>query len=113
MPPFLRGGPINNFVGVSGFGAVAAIDPATGLQKWRYQMVDMTTSGILTTASDLIFTGGREGHFMALDAADGRLLWKTTLGFQIVNGPITYEVDGAQYVASAAGNSLSVFALRN
>jgi alcohol dehydrogenase (cytochrome c) len=76
-------------------------------------MVDMTTSGILTTASDLIFTGGREGHFMALDAADGRLLWKTTLGFQIVNGPITYEVDGAQYVASAAGNSLSVFALRN
>jgi alcohol dehydrogenase (cytochrome c) len=48
-----------------------------------------------------------------LDAADGRLLWKTTLGFQIVNGPITYEVDGAQYVASAAGNSLSVFALRN
>ncbi len=112
MPPFLKGGPINNFVGVGGSGAVIAIDPATGQKKWKYEMVDVTTSGILTTASDLLFTGGREGDFKALDAITGALLWKASLGGQIVNGPITYEVDGVQYVATTAGNSLFTFALR-
>ena len=75
-------------------------------------MIDMTTSGILTTATSLLFTGGREGHFMALDAADGTELWRASLGGQIVNGPISYEVQGQQYVAVAAGNSLFAFALR-
>jgi alcohol dehydrogenase (cytochrome c) len=113
MPPFLKGGPINNFVGFSGSGAVIAIDPMTGQQKWKHRMVDVTTSGILTTAADLLFTGGREGHFSAFDATDGTLLWKATLGGQIVNGPITFEVDGQQFVAAASGNSMFVFGLRN
>jgi outer membrane protein assembly factor BamB len=113
IPPFLKGSPINNFVGVTASGAVIAIDPTTGQKKWKYEMVDVTTSGILTTASDLLFTGGREGHFMAFDAADGNLLWKASLGGQIVNGPISYEVDGAPYVAAAAGNSLFTFGVRD
>jgi alcohol dehydrogenase (cytochrome c) len=112
-PPYLKGGPINNFVGFTGSGAVIAIDPATGQKKWKYEMIDMTTSGVLTTASDLLFTGGREGHFMAFDGVDGKLLWRASLGGQIVNGPMTYELDGVQYVATAAGNSLFTFALRN
>ena len=112
-PPFLKGSPINNFVGVTGKGATIAIDPQTGQIVWKHTMVDMTTSGILTTATDLLFTGGREGHFMALDAADGTELWKASLGGQIVNGPMTYEVDGEQYVAAAAGNSLFTFGLRD
>jgi alcohol dehydrogenase (cytochrome c) len=113
MPPFLKGGPINNFVGFTGSGAVVAIDPATGQKKCKYEMIDMTTSGILTTASDLLFTGGREGYFMAFDALDGKLLWKASLGGQIVNRSITYELGDVQYVATAAGNSLFTFALRN
>jgi alcohol dehydrogenase (cytochrome c) len=113
MPPFLKGSPINNFVGFTGSGAVIAIDPATGQQKWKYKMVDVTTSGILTTAADLLFTGGREGYFSAFDATDGTVLWKASLGGQIVNGPITFEVDGQQYVATAAGNGMFAFALRN
>ena len=76
-------------------------------------MTDVTDSGILTTASDLLFTGGREGYFQALDARSGELLWQTNLGGQIVNGPITYAVDGEQYVATIAGQSLVAFALRN
>ena len=75
-------------------------------------MTDVTDSGILTTASDLLFTGGREGYFHALDARTGTLLWKTTLGGQIAAGPMTYQVDGKQYVAIAAGHSLFVFGLR-
>jgi len=103
--------PINEWTEVAGTGAVIAIDPLTGEKTWRFPMTDVTESGILTTGSDLLFTGGREGFFQALNARDGSLLWKTNLGAGIMNGPITYEVDGKQYVAVIAGLSLSVFAV--
>ena len=90
-----------------------AVDPKTGERKWRFDMTDVTDSGILTTGSDLLFTGGREGYFQALDARNGTLLWKANLGGQIVNGPMSYEVDGKQYVAVIAGNMLSAWALRD
>jgi alcohol dehydrogenase (cytochrome c) len=111
--PTLRRGPINNWTEAVGTGAVIAIDPATGQHKWKFTMTDVTDSGILTTASDLLFTGGREGYFQALDARTGQLLWKASLGGQIVAGPITYAVDGKQYVATIAGNNLAAFALRD
>jgi len=103
--------PINNWTTAAGYGAILAIDPATGAQAWQFKMGDITKSGILTTASDLLFTGGREGNFQAIDARTGALVWKTNLGGQIVNGPITYEVDGKQYVATIADLSLVVFGL--
>jgi alcohol dehydrogenase (cytochrome c) len=111
--PTLRRGPINNWTEAVGTGAVLALDPNTGEHKWKFEMVDVTDSGILTTASDLLFTGGREGYFLALDARTGKLLWRTNLGGQIVSGPMTYEVDGKQYVATISGNNLSAFALRD
>ena len=94
-----------------GYGAVRAIDPKTGEKKWDFKMVDYTESGILTTASDLLFSGGREGHFVALDARTGELLWNTNLGGTIASGPITYSVDGQQYVAVAGEGALYVFGL--
>jgi alcohol dehydrogenase (cytochrome c) len=111
--PNLRRGPINNWTDAAGHGAVLAMDPITGTAKWRYRMIDVTDSGIVTTASDLLFTGGREGYFQALDARTGTLLWKTNLGAQMINNPITYSVNGRQYVAAMAGLSLFVFALPN
>ena len=110
--PALRRGQINTWTEEAGHGAVVAMDPRTGAKKWEFKMHDVTDSGILTTASDLLFAGGREGHFFALDARDGALLWRATLGGQIAAGPITYEVDGKQYIAIAAGHSLFSFALR-
>jgi alcohol dehydrogenase (cytochrome c) len=74
-------------------------------------MVDYTESGVLTTGSDLLFSGGREGHFFALDARTGELLWKTNLGGNVASGPITYSVDGHQYVAVCADTALYVFGL--
>jgi len=65
----------------------------------------------VATASDLLFTGGREGYLQALDARTGALLWKRNLGAQMTNNPITYSVNGRQYVAAAAGLGLFVFAL--
>ena len=89
---------INTWTDAAGTGAVIAIDPATGEQRWKYEMTDVTSSGVLTTATDVLFTGGREGFFHALDARDGTLLWKSTLGGMVANGPISYAVDGEQFV---------------
>jgi alcohol dehydrogenase (cytochrome c) len=110
--PVVRG-PINTWTDATGQGAVVALDALTGEQQWKFQMTDVITSGILTTASNLLFTGARSGYFQALDAQTGELLWKASLGGQIANGPMTYEVAGKQYVAIIAGHSLSVFALRD
>ena len=106
-------GPINNWTDAAGHGAVIALDALTGEQQWKFEMTDVIRSGILTTASDLLFTGARSGYFQALNARTGALLWKASLGSQIVNGPMTYEVDGKQYVAIISGHSLSTFALRD
>ena len=75
-------------------------------------MNDVTDAGVLTTGSDLLFSGGREGYFYALDARNGTELWHTSLGGQMEAGPMTYAVDGKQYVTIAAGSGLFTFALR-
>ena len=111
--PTLRRGPINTWTEAAASGAVIALDPRTGEQRWTFKMTDVTDSGILTTASDILFTGGREGYFQALDARSGELLWKTNLGGQIVNGPIAYAVEGQQYIATISGHSLVAFGLRD
>ena len=109
--PGLRRGPINNWTDAAGNGAVMAIDPQTGTTKWKFRMTDVTDTGIITTASDLLFTGGREGYLQAFDARTGAQLWKTNLGAQMINNAITYSVNGRQYVAAIAGLSLFTFAL--
>lgn len=112
-PPGIRRGPINDWTETVGNGAVVAIDPATGEARWRFKTTDVSSSGILTTATDLLFTGSREGYFYALDARDGEMLWRTQLGGQGANGPMSYAVEDAQYVAVAAGSGLFVFGLRD
>ena len=64
---------------------------------------------VASAASDVY---KRQGYFHAFDARDGELLWRKTLGGMIANGPISYAVDGRQFVAVAAGNGLFVYALR-
>jgi alcohol dehydrogenase (cytochrome c) len=94
-----------------GYGATIAIDPQTGDKKWEFKMVDFTETGVLSTASDILFSGGREGNFFALDARTGEPLWKVGLGGSVASGPMTYSVDGHQYVGVCAGNVLYVFGL--
>ena len=74
-------------------------------------MSDITWGGVLTTAGDVLFSGGKEGYFFALDARTGNLLWKAALGGQVSSGPMSYSVNGKQYVTVAAGSSLFAFAL--
>jgi alcohol dehydrogenase (cytochrome c) len=108
----LRGPQQNTRKENEGFGAVRAFDPKTGEKKWEFKMADVTDAGILTTASDLLFSGGREGYFFALDARSGELLWKGAVGGAVASGPMSYSVGGRQYVAVSAGSSLFVYALR-
>ncbi len=112
-PGITRNGPVNLYTDAAAHSAVVAISPDTGTKKWRFPMYDVTRSGILTTGSDLVFAGGTEGYFQALDARSGTMLWKVNLGGDIVAGPMAYQIDGKQYVAIAAGNGLFVFALRD
>ena len=108
-----RRSPINNWTDAVGNGAVMALDPQTGKPKWKVTQFDVTDGGMLATASDLLFTGGREGYFHALDAKTGKLLWKASLGGQIVMAPITFQVDGKQYVSVISGHNLVTYALRD
>ena len=78
-----------------GYGFVRALDPHTLTKRWEFKMNDVTWAGVLTTASDVAFTGGREGYFVALDARSGGLLWRVSLGGQINSGPMTYATTGS------------------
>jgi alcohol dehydrogenase (cytochrome c) len=111
--PGIRRGPINNWTEALGNGAVLALDPRTGEQRWRFPTTDVSSSGILTTATDLVFTGSRDGYAYALDARRGELLWRASPGGQGANGPMSYAVDGRQYVAIGSGSGLFVFGLRD
>ena len=108
-----RTNPINTWTNEVGHAALKAMDPQTGEARWQYDQFDVSDSGMLTTATDLLFTGGREGHFHALDAVTGELLWKASLGGQIVMAPITYMVGGIQYVSVISGHTLITFSLRD
>jgi alcohol dehydrogenase (cytochrome c) len=93
--------------------AIQAIDPKTGRKRWTYRhSAPSTETGVLTTASDVLFSGGRDGAFFALDARNGRLLWQTNLGPSVAAGPMTYGVNGKQYVSVMAGSALFTFGLR-
>ncbi len=95
------------------FSSIVAWDPKAGERKWTYKMsAQSTEGGVLTTASNLLFSGGRDGQFFALDAATGKLLWETNLGPSIAAAPITYVVNGRQFVSIQCGNSLYTFGIR-
>ena len=110
----------------NGFGSVRAIDPTTGERRWEFVLNDAVfSSGVLTTASNLLFAGvvgdtasgpsasrRVDGYFYALDAATGARLWRTSLAGSVHGSPITYMAGGTQYVAVSAGNLLFAFALR-
>jgi len=110
--PSLRRPRINTWTDEVGHGEILALDPRTGEAKWKFLMHDVTDSGILTTAGDVLFAGNREGDFMALDARDGSVLWRVFLSGQNSASPISYAVDGRQFVAISAYHALFVFGLR-
>ncbi|PYU43170.1 MAG: PQQ-dependent dehydrogenase, methanol/ethanol family, partial [Acidobacteria bacterium] len=92
-------------------GALRAIDPHTGKLKWEWKHLSPTWSGVLSTAGGLVFTGDAEGNFMALEAASGKALWHFQCGASVYSSPMSFAIDGKQYVAVAAGSALFAFSL--
>jgi len=94
------------------FGALRAIDPATGERRWEFQYISPSTAGVLTTASGLVFSGDAEGNFLALDSHAGKLLWRFQMGSALHGtSPITYMLDGRQQLLVPAGGTLTAWAL--
>lgn len=84
-------------------GSLKAIDPATGEWKWEYKNGAPLWGGVMTTAGGLVFFGTPEGEFKALDDETGTELFSFQTGSGIVGQPVTWEMDGEQYVAVVSG----------
>ncbi|ARE40774.1 Quino(hemo)protein alcohol dehydrogenase, PQQ-dependent [Rhodovulum sp. P5] len=84
-------------------GALKAIDPDKGEIKWEYHNEAPLWGGVMTTGGGLVFFGTPEGKFIALDDETGEELWSFQTGSGIVGQPITWEMDGEQYVSVASG----------
>jgi alcohol dehydrogenase (cytochrome c) len=93
------------------WGALRAIDPLTGALQWEWKHPSPTWSGVLSTAGGLVFTGDAEGNFIALEAASGKVLWHFQCGASVYSSPMSFAVDGKQYIAVAAGSALFTFGL--
>jgi hypothetical protein len=87
-------------------GFIAAFDPTTGKIVWRDQLTQPLVGGTMSTAGNLVFSGCDDGNFYAFDATTGKVLWKAHLGLDFGAAPISYEVNGVQYVAIADGGSV-------
>jgi alcohol dehydrogenase (cytochrome c) len=107
------GGATQKATGPQGhFGALRAIDPATGEHKWEVRYPAPGTAGVMTTASGLAFTGDDSGNVLAIDSRTGKLLWHYQMGSPVHGtSPTTYMLDGKQVVLVPAGGTLVAFAL--
>lgn len=97
--------------GVAGRSFLRAIDYRTGRIAWNHPIGEGAgTAGVLTTESGLTFSGDNPGNVMALRTGDGTTLWHENIG-RVQNAPITYQLDGKQYVVAGGGSSLYAFTL--
>ncbi|WP_319004521.1 outer membrane protein assembly factor BamB family protein [Methylobacillus caricis] len=87
------------------WGILSAIDLVSGKMKWQLRTDDPLVGGILATAGEVLFMGEGHGHFNAYSAITGKVLWSDKLESGVNAPPITYQIDGVQYVGVAAGGN--------
>ena len=98
--------------GLWGKAVLEAIDYQTGKILWSHELGQGGSgAGVLTTDSGLTFTGDAEGNILALTTSDGKTLWHAGTGSPMQTSPITYELDGRQYVVSGSGGVLFAWTL--
>ena len=90
-----------------------AIDPKNGARKWEVPMTGPGTmwAGVVSTAGGVVFYGDDDGQLVAIDARDGRNLWHFNMGESLTAAPITFAVDGKQYVTIASATAIFTFGL--
>ncbi|MDX1393800.1 MAG: PQQ-dependent dehydrogenase, methanol/ethanol family [Gemmatimonadota bacterium] len=84
-------------------GSLVAWDPRTQSARWAVPLAGFWNGGTMTTATGLVFQGGGDGRFVAYDASTGEVLWEAATRVGIIAAPVTYAIDGTQYVTVAAG----------
>jgi quinohemoprotein ethanol dehydrogenase len=80
-----------------------AWDPISQREVWNRPLVGVWNGGVVTTGTGLVFQGTADGKFTAIDADNGKLLWEYNIGSGIIGTPMTFEIDGKQYVTIVAG----------
>jgi PQQ-dependent dehydrogenase (methanol/ethanol family) len=91
---------------------IKAIDPETGKTVWDFKVFQGSLgNGVLATAGGVLFASSRDGNIIALDAKTGKHLWHYQTGGNHTASPISYAIDGRQYIALTAGNVLYSFTL--
>ena len=98
--------------GVDQLGTIQAISAETGETTWTHDQEAFTMS-LAVTGGGLVFGGDANGRFKALDHETGEVLWEINLGSPVTGFPITYAVNGRQYVAVSTGSSLNTGGLRH
>jgi alcohol dehydrogenase (cytochrome c) len=94
------------------WGALRAIDPITAERKWEFRYPTTSASGVLSTASGLVFAGDGDGNLLAFESRTGKNLWHYQLGTALRNtSGTTYMLDGRQYLLVPSGTTLVAFAL--
>ncbi len=89
-------------------GTFTAIDVKTGKIAWQYKAPQPLIGGVLATAGNLVFMGEGDGYLDAFDATNGNRLWRFNLGAGVNAPPVTYAVNGEQYIAVAAGGNFQL-----
>jgi len=84
-------------------GRLIAWDPVAQQERWSIEHPTMWNGGILTTSAGLVFQGTGDGRFVAYDADTGAVLWQSETATGVVAPPISYKIDGVQYIAVMAG----------
>jgi len=92
--------------GTDKVGTIHAISAETGKPIWKYEQRAATQS-LVATGGRLLFGGDAQGRFRAFDQDTGKVLWEVNLGSQVTGYPISYSVDGRQYIAVSTGGSLA------
>ena len=94
-------------------GMLQAIDYRTGKVRWTHTWEGGGRAGLLSTAGNLVFSGGASNDLVALNATTGKALWHAGLNGAVSNGPITYELDGTQHVVVAAVDMVWSFVMHD
>jgi quinohemoprotein ethanol dehydrogenase len=84
-------------------GMLIAWDPVRRKEVWRVDQGSNWNGGLLATSAGIIFQGTEDGYFIAYDASTGAVLWKVSVGGGVIAPPVTYMIDGRQYITLVAG----------
>jgi len=108
---FYPGGGEDELSALEASGEIRAVHATTGAVAWRFPLLTPASSGVLSTAGNLVLSGTDEGNVFALDAMSGKPLWDFEAGSAVEANPISYELDNHQYIAISADRVLLVFGL--